>query len=85
MQIKSYSDLYKLVVALAGVGTFTTEEKVNIEQFVNRRAFEAYSASPSWPRYAVIGEERAISSAQLRIGIRILRGLKWRSRIKPYC
>ena len=63
MQIKSYSDLYKLVVALSGVGTFTPEEKVNIEQFVNRRAFEAYSASPSWPRYAVIGEERAISSA----------------------
>jgi hypothetical protein len=63
MQIKSYSDLYKLVVALSGVGTFTSEEKVNIEQFVNRRAFEAYSASPSWPRYAVIGEERTISSA----------------------
>ena len=62
MQIKSYSDLYKRVVALSGVGTFTPEEKVNIEQFVNRRAFEAYRASPSWPRYAVIGEERAVSS-----------------------
>lgn len=62
MQIKSYSDLYKLVVALSGVGNFTTEEKVNIEQFVNRRAFEAYRSSPSWPRYAVIGEERTVSS-----------------------
>lgn len=62
MQIKPYSDLYKLIVALSGVGTFTTEEKVNIEQFVNRRAFEAYRASPSWPRYAVIGEERTISA-----------------------
>jgi len=62
MQIKPYSDLYKLIVALSGVGTFTPEEKVNIEQFVNRRAFEAYRASPSWPRYAVIGEERTVSA-----------------------
>ena len=63
MQIKSYSDLYNLIVALSGVGTFTPEESINIEQFVNRRAFEAYRASPSWPRYAVIGEERTVSSA----------------------
>jgi len=62
MQVKSYSDLYKLIVALSGVGNFTTEEKVNIEQFVNRRAFEAYRTSPSWPRYAVIGEGRTVSS-----------------------
>ena len=62
MQVKSYSDLYKLIVALSGVGNFTTEEKVNIEQFVNRRAFEAYRTSPSWPRYAVIGEERTVSA-----------------------
>ena len=62
MQNKSYTDLYNLVVALSGVGNFTTEEKNNILQFVNRRAFEAYRASPSWPRYAVIGEERTVSS-----------------------
>jgi len=62
MQIKSYTDLYNLIVALSGVGSFTTEEKNNILQFVNRRAFEAYRASPSWPRYAVIGEERTVSS-----------------------
>ena len=62
MQIKSYTDLYNLIVALSGVGNFTTEEKNNILQFVNRRAFEAYRASPSWPRYAVIGEERTVSS-----------------------
>ena len=62
MQTKSYSDLYNLIVALSGVGSFTTEEKNNILQFVNRRAFEAYRASPSWPRYAVIGEERTVSS-----------------------
>ena len=62
MQVKPYSDLYKLIVALSGVGNFTTEEKVNIEQFVNRRAFEAYRTSPSWPRYAVIGEERTVSA-----------------------
>jgi len=62
MQIKSYTDLYNLIVALSGVGNFTTEEKDKILQFVNRRAFEAYRASPSWPRYAVIGEERTVSS-----------------------
>ncbi len=62
MQIKTYTDLYNLIVALSGVGSFTTEEKNNILQFVNRRAFEAYRASPSWPRYAVIGEERTVSS-----------------------
>lgn len=62
MQIKTYTDLYNLIVALSGVGNFTTEEKNNILQFVNRRAFEAYRASPSWPRYAVIGEERTVSS-----------------------
>lgn len=62
MQIKTYSDLYKLIVALSGVGSFTPEEKISIEQFVNRRAFEAYRTSPSWPRYAVVGEERTISS-----------------------
>jgi len=47
MQTKPYSDLYNLIVALSGVGSFTTEEKNNILQFVNRRAFEAYRASPS--------------------------------------
>jgi hypothetical protein len=62
MQTKPYSDLYNLIVALSGVGSFTTEEKNNILQFVNRRAFEAYRASPSWPRYAVIGEERTVSA-----------------------
>tara|TARA_R110002020_G_scaffold197138_2_gene398179 strand:- start:2403 stop:3011 length:609 start_codon:yes stop_codon:yes gene_type:complete len=65
MQNKTYSDLYNLIVALSGVGSFTTEEKASIEQFVNRRAFEAYRASPSWPRYAVIGEERTVSAAGL--------------------
>ena len=62
MQTKTYSDLYNLVVALSGVGSFTTDEKLNILQFVNRRAFEAYRQSASWPRYAVIGEERTIDS-----------------------
>ena len=62
MQTKTYSDLYNLVTALSGVGSFTAEEKLNILQFVNRRAFEAYRTSPSWPRYAVIGEERTVSS-----------------------
>ena len=62
MQTKTYSDLYNLVTALSGVGSFTTNEKLNILQFVNRRAFEAYRTSPSWPRYLVIGEERTLGA-----------------------
>ena len=62
MQTKTYSDLYNLVQALSGVGSFTAEEKLNILQFVNRRAFEAYRTSPSWPRYLVIGEERTLGT-----------------------
>jgi len=65
MQNKSYTDLYNLVVALSGVGSFTADEKLSILQFVNRRAFEAYRASPSWPRYAVIGEQRTVSAEGL--------------------
>jgi len=62
MQTKTYSDLYNLVTALSGVGSFTPKEKLNILQFVNRRAFEAYRTSSSWPRYAVIGEERTLGT-----------------------
>jgi hypothetical protein len=64
MQSKTYSELYALVTALAGVGSFTTEEQASILAFVNRRAMEAYNSSRSWPRYLVVGEERAISVGQ---------------------
>lgn len=62
MQDRTYTDLFALIQALAGVGNFTSDESVNILQFVNRRAFEAYQTSQNWPRYLVVGESRGISS-----------------------
>jgi hypothetical protein len=63
MQERTYSDLLTLIRSLAGVGSFTTEEQTSILSFVNRRASEAYNMSQSWPRYLVVGEERAIDSS----------------------
>jgi hypothetical protein len=62
MQDRTYTDLFALIQALAGVGNFTSDESVNILQFVNRRAFEAYQTSQNWPRYLVVGESRGIGS-----------------------
>ena len=63
MQERKYSDLLTLIRSLAGAGSFTTEEQTSILSFVNRRASEAYNMSQSWPRYLVVGEERAIGSS----------------------
>jgi hypothetical protein len=63
MQERTYSDLLTLIRSLAGAGSFTTEEQTSILSFVNRRASEAYNMSQSWPRYLVVGEERAIDSS----------------------
>lgn len=65
MQIRSYTELENLIKALAGIFSFTDEEKTQVESFVNRRAFEAYNTSPVWPRYLVSSEERAITTANL--------------------
>ncbi len=62
MKNRTYEDLLTLIRSLSGVGNFTTEEQTSILSFVNRRAYEAYNMSQSWPRYIVVGEERAISS-----------------------
>jgi hypothetical protein len=63
MQERTYSDLLTLIRSLAGAGGFTAEEQTSILSFVNRRASEAYNMSQSWPRYLVVGEERAIGSS----------------------
>ena len=63
MQERTYSDLLTLIRSLSGAGSFTTEEQTSILSFVNRRASEAYNMSQSWPRYLVVGEERAIVSS----------------------
>lgn len=58
MQNKSYSDLASLIEALAGVDSFTTAEDAKILALANRRLYQAYDASPNWPRYLVGAEAR---------------------------
>jgi len=65
MQNRTYSDLLALIQSLAGVSAFTTEEKPQVLNFVNRRAFEAYNTSPIWPRYLVASQGRDINSYTL--------------------
>ena len=68
MQDRNYSGvggLKALIQALAGVSSFTTEEEVNILDFVNRRASQAYNMSPSWSRYLVSSEGRDINAYTL--------------------
>jgi hypothetical protein len=67
MQDRTYSDLQNLIEALAGVSSFTEEEVVNIQYFVNRRMYEAYNRSPVWNRYLVVSELRKLASASIRL------------------
>ena len=59
MQSKSYTDLLALIQALAGVDSFTTAEQTKILAMANRRLYQAYNASPMWPRYLHSAEARA--------------------------
>ena len=58
MQNKSYSDLIALVQALSGVDAFTTLEQSKMLAMANRRLYEAYDFSPTWPRYIVGAQVR---------------------------
>jgi hypothetical protein len=51
MTNKTYTDLAALIKGLAGVYSFSTNEDTAILAFVNRRLYQAYNASPVWPRY----------------------------------
>lgn len=55
---RTYSDLLALIQSLAGVDSFTTAEQAKILSIVNRRAYQAYLASDTWPRYIVAAEAR---------------------------
>jgi hypothetical protein len=62
MANKTYTELYGLITALAGVSDFTTSEQTNILAFVNRRLYQAYRTSPMWPRYVVSAQARPATS-----------------------
>lgn len=51
---KTYTDLLALVQALAGVDSFTTAEQTKLLAAANRRLYQAYNATPSWPRYTKV-------------------------------
>jgi hypothetical protein len=55
---RTYTELYDLIKALAGVSDFTTGEQTNILAFVNRRLYQGYRASETWPRYVKGAEAR---------------------------
>jgi len=61
METRTYSELYALIEALCGV-SFATVEQPRIKALVNRRATKAYRATNYWPRFLVVGEERAATA-----------------------
>lgn len=62
MQSSTFTDLFALIQALAGVESFTQAESIKVIALANRRLYEAYNASQSWTRYIVVGEERDVAS-----------------------
>ena len=61
MTTDTYSNLLELVKALSGNTALTTEETSLVNQFINRRIYNAYRRINYWPRYLVLGEARAVS------------------------
>lgn len=66
MQTRTYGELFKLASALIGTGgELSTGEQDQLSHFINRRFSEIFNASPSWPRYIVVGEPRTIERNQI--------------------
>ena len=65
MQTRTYGDLFKTASALIGTGgELSTGEQSQLGYFINRRFQQAFDASPSWPRYVVVGEPRTVTIDQ---------------------
>ncbi len=62
MTTRTYTELYGLISALAGVSSFTTNEQTNILAFVNRRLYQGYRATETWPRYIIGAQARPAPS-----------------------
>lgn len=63
MTERTFTELSTLIKGLCGVTRFTTEETALITAFANRRLYNAYRRTDYWPRYLVLGEERAVTSS----------------------
>ena len=61
MNNKTYADLLALAQALAGVDAFTTLEGTKMLALINRRLYQAYASSPTWPRYYYAAQARPIT------------------------
>jgi len=65
--MKSFTDAFDYIKALAGVNNFTAQEKANIKILLNRRLKVAYNAHEAWKEYTVAGEERFFAPKTLTI------------------
>jgi hypothetical protein len=66
MQTRTYGDLFKTASALIGTGgELSAGEQSQLGYFINRRFQQAFDASPSWPRYVVVGEPRTVTIDQI--------------------
>ena len=63
MQTDTFTNLLSLVKGLTGNTAFTASEDVLVGQFINRRIYNAYRRSPYWPRYLVVGQQRAAADS----------------------
>jgi hypothetical protein len=61
-QLRKNYDLYALVRALSGVSSFLDNENTKLLELANRRFYEAYQATPMWPRYLLSAEPRTITN-----------------------
>lgn len=62
MQTKNFTtDLIPLIKALCGM-EFAAIELPRVRAMINSRAKRAYRACDYWPRFLVVGEERAVTS-----------------------
>jgi len=59
----TFTDVKNAFQAIAGLETLTSADEFFLQSSTNRAAVRAYNESDAWPRYLVIGEERAISSS----------------------
>tara|TARA_R100001224_G_scaffold55415_1_gene32532 strand:+ start:9323 stop:10399 length:1077 start_codon:yes stop_codon:yes gene_type:complete len=65
--MKSFTDAFDFIKALAGVNNFTAQEKANIKTLLNRRLKVAYNSHEAWKEYTMPGEQRFFAPKVLTI------------------
>lgn len=76
--MKSFTEAFNFIKALAGVNNFTTQEKANIKILLNRRLKTAYNSHEAWREYTVTGEERYLVPRTIEVsGVTDAATMKW--------